>query len=56
MRFLTVGLGDGPAAHQRMTFTPNPDGSVRQLIEMSEDGSNWNVGFDGVYRKKTPSR
>jgi hypothetical protein len=56
MRFLTVGLGGGPAAHQRMTFTPNPDGSVRQLIEMSEDGSNWNVGFDGVYRKKTPSR
>jgi hypothetical protein len=54
MRFLANGFGDadGTATHRRMTFTPNPDGSVRQLIEQSEDGIQWTVGFDGLYRKQ----
>lgn len=53
MRFVAVGLGpEGAPRHQRMTFTPNPDGSVRQLIEVSEDGTTWNIGFDGLYRRR----
>jgi hypothetical protein len=53
MRFLAEGFGDadGTTSHRRMTFTPNADGSVRQLIEQSEDGETWTVGFDGLYRK-----
>lgn len=56
MRFVATGFGDadGRSRHRRMTFTPNLDGSVRQLIEVSEDGATWTVGFDGLYRKKTP--
>lgn len=37
---------------QRITWTPNPDGSVRQLWETSEDGgTSWSTAFDGTYRK-----
>jgi tetratricopeptide (TPR) repeat protein len=54
MRFFAKGFGDadGVTQHRRMTFTPNPDGSVRQLIEESTDGATWTVGFDGLYRKQ----
>ena len=57
MRFVATGFGDadGKTGHRRMTFTPNPDGSVRQLIEVSSDGTTWQVGFDGLYRAKAPS-
>ena len=41
--------GNGLALH-RISWTPNPDGSVRQLWEASsDDGANWNVLFDGLY-------
>lgn len=52
MRFLAAGFGDadGEERHRRMTFTPNDDGSVRQLIEQSDDGRTWTIGFDGLYR------
>ncbi len=37
---------------QRITWTPNADGSVRQLWDQSDDGGkNWTVSFDGTYRK-----
>ena len=37
----------------RMEFTPNSDGSVRQLYEGSTDkGKTWNIYFDGLYLKK----
>lgn len=37
---------------QRITWTPDPDGSVRQLWETSEDGgTSWTTSFDGTYRK-----
>ncbi len=47
----------GPAATdrkatvlQRITWTPAPDASVRQLWESSsDDGRNWTVVFDGRY-------
>jgi hypothetical protein len=35
----------------RITWTPHPDGSVRQLWEQSTDeGKTWQVAFDGLYR------
>lgn len=36
-----------------MSYTPQEDGAVRQLWKLSNDeGENWNVAFDGMYRKK----
>ena len=40
------------AQHERITWTPNVDGSVRQVWETSkDDGKTWVVSFDGVYRR-----
>ena len=37
----------------KTTWTPNSDGSVRQLWESSTDGGEtWTIVFDGLYRKK----
>ncbi len=37
----------------RVTWTPNRDGTVRQLWEQSADGgATWKVVFDGTYRKE----
>jgi hypothetical protein len=36
----------------KITWTPNSDGSVRQLWESSTDhGKTWNIAFDGLYKK-----
>lgn len=35
----------------RITWTPNADGSVRQLWESSGDGKSWSVAFDGIYTR-----
>ena len=43
---------DGHAAKQRITWTPNADGSVRQLWESANPDGSWAVSFDGLYRKK----
>ena len=40
---------DGGWVINRITFTPNEDGSVRQLWESSSDGSSWTTVFDGHY-------
>lgn len=38
----------------RVTWTPNDDGSVRQFWESStDDGESWSVAFDGLYTKKS---
>lgn len=43
---------DGSHVPTRMTFTPLPDGRVRQYIETSTDGGKtWTAGFDGYYRR-----
>ena len=42
--------GSGKTLH-RISWTPNPDGTVRQLWDSSEDGVNWKVLFDGLYEK-----
>lgn len=37
----------------RTTLTPLPDGTVRQLIEVSADGgSAWRPVFDAIYRRR----
>jgi hypothetical protein len=42
----------GVLLRDRITYTPNADGSVRQLWEISADGGKtWNASFDGLYRK-----
>jgi hypothetical protein len=54
-RMVLEGTGKeaGKTLHDRITWTPNPDGSVRQLWERSEDNrATWFVVFDGLYRKK----
>jgi hypothetical protein len=37
----------------RITWFNNTDGTVRQLWEQTtDDGKNWSVAFDGLYRKQ----
>jgi hypothetical protein len=52
MQLLGVQRASASAApaRQRITWTPNGDGSVRQLWESSLDGGRtWSVVFDGHY-------
>lgn len=43
----------GAAVLNRLTFTANPDRTVRQLWETSSDGGKtWAPAFDGLYRKR----
>ena len=44
------GPGGAPA-RQRITWTPLPDGRVRQCWETSRDGASWTTAFDGWYRR-----
>lgn len=40
-------------AANRITWTPNADGTVRQFWETTKDGGKtWTVAFDGLYRRK----
>jgi hypothetical protein len=42
----------GKRVIDRITFTPRPDGSVRQWWQVSRDGGKtWITSFDGIYRK-----
>lgn len=46
------GVG-GARLTEKITWTPNADGSVRQHWEQSKDGGKtWTTAFDGLYRKK----
>ena len=41
------------ASLQRIRWTPQPDGRVRQLWESSaDDGKSWSVAFDGWYTRR----
>ena len=43
----------GVMIRNRITWTPEPDGRVRQTWSTSQDGGQtWQVGFDGWYRRK----
>ena len=44
---------DGKETIERITWTPNADGTVRQHWEQSTDkGATWTTAFDGLYRRK----
>jgi hypothetical protein len=43
---------DGSENKQRITWSPNADGSVRQLWESTDPKGQWLVSFDGLYTKK----
>ena len=43
---------DAPPTKHRITWSPNPDGSVRQLWESTDAGGRWTVAFDGTYTRK----
>ena len=42
---------DGTTSTNRITWTPNNDGSVRQHWQVSADGNSWVTAFDGLYVK-----
>lgn len=45
----------GSATLVRMTFTPNPDGTVRQYSDISpDDGATWAERYDYTYRPVKP--
>ena len=43
---------DGRAAKQRITWTPNADGTVRQHWESANPDGTWKTAFDGLYRRR----
>jgi hypothetical protein len=44
----------GVTVTDRITFTPRPDGSVRQWWQVSRDGgATWKTSFDGIYRRSS---
>jgi hypothetical protein len=42
---------DGKITKHRITWTPNPDGSLRQLWESTDATGRWITAFDGRYTK-----
>lgn len=44
---------DGSPILNRITWTPNEDGTVRQHWQVSSDGgTTWTTSFDGLYRRR----
>ena len=53
MRMTGPGSGPKGTSLNRLTWTPLPDGQVRQMWETSaDDGRSWKVVFEGLYRKR----
>lgn len=48
--------GKQAAAGFRGTWTPNPDGSVRQFFEQQNADESWGPWFDGRYVRREPGR
>jgi hypothetical protein len=44
--------GQGQGVRHRITWTPNPDGTVRQFWETADASGKWIVAFDGMYKRK----
>ena len=42
----------GVSTKHRITWTPNPDGSVRQHWESTDSSGKWTTAFDGEYTRK----
>jgi hypothetical protein len=51
----TTGI-NGALTKHRITWTPNPDGSVRQFWESTNASGDWTVTFDGRYTKLAVAR
>lgn len=47
----TVGT-DAKVTKHRITWTPNADGSVRQLWESTDANGQWTTAFDGMYTRQ----
>ena len=47
-----IQLAGGGSYVDRTTLTPEPDGSVRQVIEVSRDRSLWQTIFHAVYVRR----
>jgi hypothetical protein len=47
-----IRQSDEVVVKQRITWSPNVDGSVRQLWESTDSKGQWVVAFDGLYTKK----
>lgn len=45
----TTTAADGKVTRHRITWTPNPDGSVRQHWQSTDAGGKWSTVFDGRY-------
>jgi hypothetical protein len=43
---------DAQLVKHRITWTPNADGSVRQLWESTDAKGQWSTTFDGMYTRK----
>ncbi len=43
---------DGQAVEHRITWTPQPGGSVRQHWESAVAGGEWETVFDGMYTRE----
>ena len=52
MTGVSPSANGGAPQQQRITWSPRPDGSVRQHWESSDDGRTWSTAFDGIYRHR----
>ena len=43
---------DAQTTKHRITWTPNPDGTVRQFWESTDARGQWTTAFEGLYRRK----
>jgi len=43
---------DAQTTKHRITWTPNPDGTVRQFWESTDAQGRWTTAFDGQYKRK----
>ena len=43
---------EGRDTRHRITWTPNPNGSVRQFWESTDAEGKWTTAFDGLYTRK----
>jgi hypothetical protein len=49
------GAAGAPGIRHRISWTPSPEGTVRQVWEASHDGGNtWSRLFDGLYERAEP--